>query len=470
MPNEGRVQLDGINVGSAFNGAGVSGFAYDTSNAAEMQVTLSGGLGEAEVGAANVNIVPRTGGNNFSGSAFFSTAGEWSQGNNLDDELRSFGITEPAALIKAWDVNGAVRRADQAGPPVVLRQRAQLRPARRDCRPLRERQRRRCRRAGTMSRTASIQARNATAQQVYSVRLTGQATQKDKLGFYIDQQYVCTGSSLTIGGGGCRERGVDWVALGGALQLAGEHHDLCRQRAASASSRRRGRGRRPAACCSTPATRPISAAGAGWSRQARATNLTPVTEQSARACTAARRASAAGPTARWCRSPNFTYRGLDNFFDNKQSPHNWRANVSYVTGAHNMKFGYQGNYYIEETHDFANDTQLTYTLQRRLSRPIRTVRPVGIASRRGRRATAPPRTPSSRRTSGRSKRFTRAGRGSLRPGLELVPGRAQRRAAGLPIQCCADHLPAVGWRDRLQRHHARAGGGVGRVRQRQDRA
>jgi hypothetical protein len=29
-PNEGRVQLDGINVGPAFNGGGVSGFAYDT--------------------------------------------------------------------------------------------------------------------------------------------------------------------------------------------------------------------------------------------------------------------------------------------------------------------------------------------------------------------------------------------------------------------------------------------------------
>ena len=43
--NEGRVQLDGINVGSAFNGAGVSGFAHDTANAAEVQVTLAGGLG-----------------------------------------------------------------------------------------------------------------------------------------------------------------------------------------------------------------------------------------------------------------------------------------------------------------------------------------------------------------------------------------------------------------------------------------
>ena len=45
----------------------------------------------------------------------------------------------------------------------------------------------------------------------------------------------------------------------------------------------------------------------------------------------------------------YTYRGLDNFFDNKQSPNNWKARLSYVTGAHNMKFGYQGSYHIEDT-------------------------------------------------------------------------------------------------------------------------
>jgi hypothetical protein len=75
------------------------------------------------------------------------------------------------------------------------------------------------------------------------------------------------------------------------------------------------------------------------------TNLTPVTELN----------------AAFVPFVGYTYRGLDNFFDNKQSPNNWKANVSYVTGAHNMKFGYQGNYYIEETTDFANDTQLVYT-------------------------------------------------------------------------------------------------------------
>jgi hypothetical protein len=72
--NEGRVMLDGLSVGAAFNGGGVSGNAYDTANAAEMQVSISGSLGEAEVGGPMLNIVPKTGGNLFSGTVFGSGA------------------------------------------------------------------------------------------------------------------------------------------------------------------------------------------------------------------------------------------------------------------------------------------------------------------------------------------------------------------------------------------------------------
>ena len=58
--------------------------------------------------------------------------------------------------------------------------------------------------------------------------------------------------------------------------------------------------------------------------------------------------------------PTFrVYRGLDNIFDNSQNPNTWRASATYVTGAHNMKFGYQGAYYVEETTDFANDARTT---------------------------------------------------------------------------------------------------------------
>src|SRR5688572_2572246 len=107
-PNEGKVQIDGLDVGAAFNGGGVSGFAYDTSNSEELQVIVSGGLGESQTGGPTMNIVPRTGGNDFSGQIFGSTAGEWSQGNNIDDDLRAIGITDPATIYKAWDASGSI--------------------------------------------------------------------------------------------------------------------------------------------------------------------------------------------------------------------------------------------------------------------------------------------------------------------------------------------------------------------------
>ena len=358
-PNEGRVQLDGINVGSAFNGGGVSGFAHDTVNAAEIQVTLSGGLGDAEVSSANVNIIPKTGGNNFSGSAFFSTAGEWSQGSNLDDELRSFNITEPADLVKAWDVNGAfggpikrdrlwffgnVRNYGQhVDVPGVFANAN----------------------AGTesfiYSPDTAVSARTATAQAIYSLRLTGQATQKDKLGFYIDQQYVCTGSAMTTDADSCRPRGSDWIANGTAAaspESTTNYVDNARQRVLQATWTRPHTSRLLLeAGYSTYLSR------WGWMETPGSrTDLTPIVQQSARACSAANPCPDGRTSGTLVPTPNFTYRGLDNFFDNKQNPHNWRATASYVTGAHNVKFGYQGNYYIEETHDFANDTQLVYTI------------------------------------------------------------------------------------------------------------
>jgi len=68
--NEGTVQIDGMNVGASFNGGGVSEFGYNTSNAAEVQVTVVGGLGDIDRGGPAFNMIPKTGGNMFSGSAF----------------------------------------------------------------------------------------------------------------------------------------------------------------------------------------------------------------------------------------------------------------------------------------------------------------------------------------------------------------------------------------------------------------
>jgi hypothetical protein len=38
--NEGTIQIDGMNVGSAFNGGGVAGFGYPIGESSEIQVTI----------------------------------------------------------------------------------------------------------------------------------------------------------------------------------------------------------------------------------------------------------------------------------------------------------------------------------------------------------------------------------------------------------------------------------------------
>ena len=68
---QGRVMVDGtiINTGG---GAGImgmtGGYVADIANAQEVNVQISGALGESETGGAAINIIPRTGGNRFSGN------------------------------------------------------------------------------------------------------------------------------------------------------------------------------------------------------------------------------------------------------------------------------------------------------------------------------------------------------------------------------------------------------------------
>ena len=75
--NEGRLQVDGISVGTAFNGAGVSAYVVDVNNVQEIVLTASGGLGEAEVGGPTLNILPREGGNNISGQFYAGHGHAW---------------------------------------------------------------------------------------------------------------------------------------------------------------------------------------------------------------------------------------------------------------------------------------------------------------------------------------------------------------------------------------------------------
>ena len=59
--NEGRTYVDGLSTGSAFNGGGASGYIIDTANSQEMQLTLSGGLGETRDGRHLRQLHPEDG-------------------------------------------------------------------------------------------------------------------------------------------------------------------------------------------------------------------------------------------------------------------------------------------------------------------------------------------------------------------------------------------------------------------------
>ncbi len=100
--NEGRLQVDGTEV--AF--LGVSYYVADLGAAQETTFTVTGGLGEAVTGGPVMNVISRSGGNQFSGSFYSNFANASMQGSNFNDELRAAGLRAPNTLNKLWDVSG----------------------------------------------------------------------------------------------------------------------------------------------------------------------------------------------------------------------------------------------------------------------------------------------------------------------------------------------------------------------------
>jgi hypothetical protein len=300
---EGRVMVDGMNAGAARGGAGVSNYQVDVANAQELAYTLSGGLGEAETGGPTMNVVPRTGGNIFTGSLFFSGANSAMQGSNLTQELRDAGLRDPNELIKAWEANGAI------GGPIIRdrlwfflstkRQITRLYVSgmyynKNDGNP----------NAWTYQPDLSRRAIYDGTWTNVPLRLTWQATPRNKFNIFWDEQKMCLE---------CEAGGSPTVAP----EASGGTWDTDFQRFHQITW-----------------TSPITSrllAEAGYShvrtkygRQNRNADLIPVTEQGGII-------------------PGLTYRS-GGWLRNLTTTPRWRAAVSYVTGAHNMKVGYEGQF------------------------------------------------------------------------------------------------------------------------------
>ena len=125
--NEGRMTINGMTIAAPFNGGGVSTYILDSVNVDEISVAVAGGLGESDIGGPIMNLVPRSGGNTFRGQGFINNAGDWSRGNNLDDELRAVGLTETPGHHQLLRREHLVWRPDQTRSTLVLWQLSQPR-------------------------------------------------------------------------------------------------------------------------------------------------------------------------------------------------------------------------------------------------------------------------------------------------------------------------------------------------------
>src|SRR5215831_7983820 len=102
-PSDSRTLSDGLNMGWA--GANSNAAVVNSAGAQEIVMSTSGGLGEAETAGVVLNVVPRDGGNNFSGTFAVSGASSGMQASNYTQALKDAGLRSPAQLLKVYDIN-----------------------------------------------------------------------------------------------------------------------------------------------------------------------------------------------------------------------------------------------------------------------------------------------------------------------------------------------------------------------------
>ncbi len=194
-------------------------YVPDTTNSQEMTLNLSGGLGEAETGGAVVNIIPKTGGNVFTGTGFLSTpaTGRRATTSMIACKASASGSARVGQeLGHSFPVGGPIQ-TDRAWFYGTF---AKLRPAGHDRRHVRQQERWRPNQVDLPERPER-KASNAVARTIYARSRDRAATPRNKFGLYFDNQEWCDGSSMRREGEGCRLASDDWVASGQATLRSG---------------------------------------------------------------------------------------------------------------------------------------------------------------------------------------------------------------------------------------------------------
>jgi len=105
--NDRIVQMDGIyNANMACNYS-CTGISTNDQSTQELSYEIGAISAEVAGGGVRVNIIPKEGGNRFSGSGFINFANDKMQGSNVDQALIDQGVLTADSILKIYDYSGA---------------------------------------------------------------------------------------------------------------------------------------------------------------------------------------------------------------------------------------------------------------------------------------------------------------------------------------------------------------------------
>ena len=105
LSSDFAVQIDGMNISSGLRTGDITGLYHNQSSVQDMVYQIVAGTAESQSGGVTVNMIPKEGGNRFSGEAVVTYSNEHLRSENNDANLRSRGLTVPPNLYDLKDFN-----------------------------------------------------------------------------------------------------------------------------------------------------------------------------------------------------------------------------------------------------------------------------------------------------------------------------------------------------------------------------
>jgi hypothetical protein len=108
-PGDGVSMVDGLRIGNMYIDSNLTNMSLSPLLFDQVDVSLSGQMGETGTNGVIMNAIPKAGGNTFSGSALVNGSGPALQGSNVTDDLQARGVQGASTTLKKlYDINGAV--------------------------------------------------------------------------------------------------------------------------------------------------------------------------------------------------------------------------------------------------------------------------------------------------------------------------------------------------------------------------